>query len=149
MVEIKPVKIIAFVGLAGGGKSAAVHYFANRGVPKVTATTAEELMAEVNHLLAAGQHTIVIDNLTSIDELKLLKRTHPNAVSVIAIVSSRHHRLQREAGLDAQQLDARDWDAVERGSLGAVIALADHYLVNNSSLDDFHRQLDQLLANSK
>ena len=138
------VKIIAFVGLTGSGKSTAVKHFTDHGIPKIIATSRDELASEIDDLRAAGQHTVILDGLDSLDTLTWLKHRHPGAVHVVALVSPHRYRIRRTPQLNGTELDQTDWRHVETGTLGAVIALADDYVVNDGSLADLSNRLDTL-----
>lgn len=145
MSESKPAHIITLVGLAGSGKSSAVAHLADKHIPKINASSSDdELLHEIHSLINSGQRTVSIDGVESIDTLLRLKHEFPGLVDSVAVVSSRHHRLLRKHGIDADQLDTLDRKHVEHGTLGAVIALADHFIINDSSIEDFYRQIDEL-----
>lgn len=140
------IKIIAFTGLDGGGKSSAAERLAEQGIPRVTTTDTHEMLDEIGRLVAAGQHTLVVDAVLSLTQLRMLKHTYPAAVTVVAVLSSAHHRLLRRPELSAGELLQRDWQYVEENTVGAVIALADKYIINDGSLDDFLAEVDALIA---
>jgi dephospho-CoA kinase len=178
------IKIIAFVGLAGAGKSSAVEYMTEKGYPKVyfggvvlDAMTAakidhtqkneqlfrEELriregkdfivnniIKQIHHLIDAGQHRIVADGLYTWTEYKKLKSEFSGELSVIAVVASkhiRHHRLNIRPVRPLTEFEAnqRDWSEIENLEKGGPIAIADHFLTNNDSLDNLHKQIDVVL----
>jgi hypothetical protein len=47
--------------------------------------------------------------------------------------------------MTSQQIDERDYDEIETLNKGGVIAIADYYLSDNSSLEQLHIQIDNLL----
>lgn len=140
------VKIIALVGLAGSGKSSAAERLAEHGVPRVTAATTDEMLDEIDRLIAAGQHTLVIDSLLSLEQLRSLQHAHPAAVAVVAILSSAHHRLLRRPELSAGELTQHDWQQAEQTTIGAVLTLADTYIINDETVDDYLVRVDTLLV---
>lgn len=179
------VKILAFVGLPGVGKSVAVDYITEKGYPKVyfggiiygamneagieitpesqqkfrkeirekegKDFVVKRVIKQVHDLIAAGQHHIILDGLYSWTEYKILKREFPGEMSVIAIVANkklRHHRLTNrpERPFTIEQANIRDWSEIEDLEKGGPIAIADHYIVNNSSIEHLHGQLDEILA---
>lgn len=181
------IKIIAFVGLAGSGKSTAVDYLTEKGIPKVyfggvvldevakrgleltqenEQPIREELRAkegkdfvvkrivqQIHDLIAAGQHRIVADGLYTWTEYKVLKHEFPGELTVVAVVAPRHMRQRRMASrpvrpLTPTQLDQRDWAEIENLEKGGPIAIADYYVVNDSSLEALHRQIDAVLSES-
>lgn len=182
------IKIIAFVGLAGVGKSEAVNYITEKGYPKVyfggiiygamndagieitpesQQKFREEIRAregkdfvvkrvikQVHDLINAGQERIILDGLYSWTEYKILKREFPGEMSVVAIVANkrlRHHRLnvRPERPFTNEEANTRDWTEIENLEKGGPIAIADHYIINNSSLENIHRQLDEILEEEK
>lgn len=176
-------KIIAFVGLAGSGKSSAVEYFTQKGIPKVyfggiiykamaeagieptwdnQQQFREEIRAkegkdfvvkravtEVQKLIEAGQKRIVLDGLYSWSEYKILKHAFPGQMSVIAIVTPKHLRYQRmakrpERPMQPHEIDQRDWSEIENLEKGGPIAIADYFIVNDSSHEKLYQQLEDL-----
>lgn len=184
MPELQNVKIIAFVGLSGTGKSAATVYVTERGVAKVSfgdiimnALNAagldptpenersvrerlrldpsgdkvlEQVISEIQHLIDAGQHRIVIDGLGGWESYKRLKHEFPASVTVVALTAERHLRFRRLASreqnpLTEQVANERDYDAIETLNKGGIIAVADYYVSDNASMEQLHTRLDELL----
>jgi dephospho-CoA kinase len=178
------VKIVAFVGLAGSGKSTAVDYLTEKGYPKVyfggivleevkkrgleltqenEQPIREELRAsegkdfvvrriitQIHDLIAAGQHRIVADGLYSWTEYKALKHEFPGELTVVAVVAPKHLRKSRMANrpirpLTSEQVDQRDWAEIENIEKGGPIAIADHYIINDGTVEKLHEQLDSEL----
>jgi dephospho-CoA kinase len=181
-----PVKILAFVGLAGSGKTSAVEYLTAKGHPKVyfggiiykamieaglepgsdwdrEAKFREEIreregkdyvvkraVAEARDLIAAGQHRIILDGLYTWTEYKILRHEFPGEMNVVAIVTPKHLRKQRmakrpERPMTASQVDERDWEEIENLEKGGPIAIADHFIHNEGSVEKLHEQIDSLL----
>ncbi len=184
MAESKNVKLIAFVGLSGTGKSAATEYLGERGIPKVSFgdivmskleesgltpssenekiireklrldpsgdTVANEVVNQINDLITAGQHQIVIDGLGGWESYKRLRHEFPGNLILVALTAQRHIRHRRMSGrpdhpLTEREVDERDYDAIETLGKGGVIAIADHFLVDNGSIEQLHTQIDDLL----
>lgn len=182
------IKIVAFVGLPGVGKSVAVDYIVEKNYPKVyfggiiykamkdadieitpesTQVFREEIRAkegkdfvvkrvigQIKDLIASGQHRIVLDGLYSWTEYKILKKEFPGQMSVIAIVANknlRHHRLSKrpDRPFTNEEANIRDWSEIENLEKGGPIAIADHYIINNSDFDNLHRQLEEILVQEK
>lgn len=180
------VKIVAFVGLAGTGKSTAVDYLTEKGYPKVyfggimydamreagltpgdwavETPFREEIRRkegkdfvvkrankQIKDLIAAGQHRIIADGLYSWTEYKIMKHEFPgNELMLVAIVAPkhlRHHRLatRPDRPLTNKEVDERDWAEIENIEKGGPIAIADYYLINDSSMEKLHTQLDDVL----
>lgn len=184
----KNVKIIAFVGLPGVGKSVAVDYITDKGYPKVyfggvildAMTEAglehtqenekpfreeirvregkdfvvKRIIKQINSLIEAGQHRIIADGLYSWTEYKALKKEFPGELSVVAVVATKKLRHRRLANrpirpLTQEEADKRDWAEIEGLEKGGPIAIADHYIINNSNLEDMYKQLDIILDEEK
>lgn len=180
-MEQKNVKILAFVGLAGSGKSTAVDYLTGKGYPKVyfggviydamreadiditpeSQTKFREeireregkdfvvkrIISQINDLINAGQHRIIADGLYSWTEYKIMKKAFPGELSLVAVVAPkklRHHRLAHrpERPFTDTEANTRDWTEIENLEKGGPIAIADHYIINDSDLEKLHVQID-------
>ncbi len=183
MKHTHSVKILAFVGLTGSGKSTAVEHFTNLGYPKVhfggvildamteaglehtqenerpfreayrekygKDAVANKIVEQIQHLIAAGQHRIIADGLYTWTEYKILKKAFPGELLLCAVVAPRHlryHRLsQREIRpLTGPEAYERDQSEIENLEKGGPIAIADHYILNRGSVDEFNAHLDEL-----
>lgn len=183
MTHHENLKIVAFVGLAGSGKSTAVEYFTKKGYPRVyfggvilqamqdagierTAASeqkfredireregkdfvANKIIEQIRHLADSGQHRIIADGLYTWTEFLALKKAFPGELTLVAIVtprSLRYHRLSERAvrPFTATEAHERDITEIEHLEKGGPIAIADHYIVNNSSTDDLHEKLELL-----
>lgn len=184
MIRNKKIKIVAFVGLAGAGKSTAVDYVTAKGYPKVyfdvivldamiTAKIedtqenekifreelrakegkdfiAKRIIAQIHDLINAGQYHIVADGLYSWTEYKALKQEFPGELNIVAIVTPkrlRHHRLLNRPVRPISQFEAeqRDWAEIENLEKGGPIAIADHYIINDGSIEYLHEQINKAL----
>ena len=178
------LKIVAFVGLAGSGKSTAVEHFTEKGFPKVyfggvvldamseaglehteeneksfrvelrrkygNDVVANRIVEQIQHLVAAGQHRIIADGIYSWTEYKILKKAFPGELTLVAIVAPRQTRYHRLANREVRPLTSseaydRDSAEIETVEKGGPIAIADHYIINDGSTEDFHIQLDKLV----
>lgn len=177
------LKIIAFVGLAGSGKSTAVEYFTEKGYPKVyfggviydamkqagierTADSehqfreqfretygkdvvAKKIIEQIQHLAGAGQHRIIADGLYSWSEYKALKDAFPGELTLVSIVAPRHlryHRLAHRAERPYTQTESyeRDISQIEHLEQGGPIAIADHFIINDGSIETLEKALATL-----
>lgn len=184
MAEHKHVKIIAFVGLTGTGKSAAATYLSERGIPKVSFAhiieqslkaeglertpkneilvrekqrlspegdkVAHEVLRQIDQLIGAGQHKIVIDGLGAWATYRQLKHEFPGSMTVVGLTATRRIRHRRvssraEHPLTSAELDQRDYEAIESLGKGGVIAIADHFIHDDGSLEQLHTRIDTLL----
>lgn len=110
----------------------------------------QKCVEQMNRLIEAGQRYIVLDGLYSWSEYKYLKREFPGELTVVAIVAPRklrHRRLAQRPERPFTELEVtkRDWAEIENLEKGGPIAVADHFIVNNGSLDDLHAELDSLI----
>lgn len=181
----KHTQIIAFVGMAGAGKSSAVDHAAANEFPRIYAggvvydeMRAQEIeitpdsqkefrermraehgsdyfmkkcIEQMRNLIAAGQRQIILDGLYTWSEYKLLKREFPGELTVIAIVAPRklrHRRLAQrpERPFTDKESMERDWSEIENLEKGGPIAIADHFIVNDGSLEDLHKKLDKIIV---
>ncbi|MBS7623294.1 flagellar hook-basal body complex protein FliE [Candidatus Bathyarchaeota archaeon] len=90
---------------------------------------------------------VVVEGLRSLDELKLLRRHFK--VRLLAIHSSPDQRLQRllrrrrsDDPSDYEEFQQRDMRELAVG-IGSVIALADHLIVNDSTIEAFKSELNR------
>lgn len=108
---------------------------------------ANRIVAQIRDLIAAGQHRIVADGLYSWTEYKILKREFPGELKLVAIVAPkhlRHHRLSKRPirPLTEQEASERDWAEIENLEKGGPIAIADHYIINDGSIEKLHADID-------
>lgn len=184
MNKSKNVKIVAFVGMPGAGKSSAVDYVSAKNYPKVyfggvvlqavkdaglEPTQANERMMreklraeegkdvivkriaeQIRNLIDAGQNRIIADGLYSWTEYRYLKREFPGEMNLVAILAPRNLRHKRLAGRPVRPLSAsealeRDWAEIENLEKGGPIAIADHYVINDGTIEQLHEQVDREL----
>ncbi len=110
----------------------------------------KRIIKQIHDLINAGQHHIVVESMYSWTEYKALIHEFPGVFSVIAIVAKkrlRHHRLSDRPIRPLTQTEAneRDWAEIENLEKGGPIAIADHFIINNGSLDHLHQQIDDAL----
>lgn len=180
MTHHENLKIVAFVGLVGSGKSTAVAYFTEKGYPKVhfghvmyqamaeagierTPETeaafrksyraehgndviANKIVEQIQNLAAAGQHRIIVDSLYSWTEYKVLKKAFPGELEVVAIVAPRNVRYRRAAARTERPYTAteshdRDQAEIENLEKGGPIAIADHYVINDGTVEELQEKL--------
>lgn len=109
-------------------------------------------IAEAHSLIAAGQKHIVLDGLYTWSEYKILKHEFPgDEMYVIAVVTPKVLRKARmakrpERPMAPEEVDERDWAEIENLEKGGPIAVADHYIMNDSSLENLHHSLGHLIA---
>lgn len=183
MTQHANLKILAFVGLPGAGKTTAVDYFTEKGYPKVyfggvvfeamkqegieitpesekafrtrfreehgKDVVANRIVDQITHLADAGQRRVIADGLYTWTEYKVLKKAFPGELVLAAVVAPRHLRYHRLANRPVRPFTAsesydRDIHEIENLEKGGPIAIADHYLINDGSVEAFDAQLDAL-----
>lgn len=91
---------------------------------------------------------VVIDGLYSWDELMYLKQEFENikVLSIIVNKDIRYERLSKRTirPFNNQEAINRDISEIENLKKGGPIAYADYYILNNSDLDNFIKQLEEV-----
>jgi len=111
---------------------------------------AKRIIKQIHDLIDAGQHRIVIDGLYSWSEYKILKHEFPGEMIVTAVLAPRklrYHRLANrpERPRTEAESSSRDWSEIETIEKGGPIAIADHFIINNDSIEKLHQQIDAIL----
>lgn len=111
-----------------------------------------QVIAEVKDLIAAGQKRIVLDGVYSWTEYCVLKHEFPKTLTFIAVVVDKNIRYTRVAerpgrSFDANAIRERDRSEIENLEKGGPIAAADYYILNNGSVDDSTKRLEEILKN--
>lgn len=145
------IKIIAFVGLIGSGKTTATDFLTELDYPKVHSNPdvenyEEELINEMHHLIAAGQHRIVLDGIASWKAYARLLHEFPTAFRVVALFASRHMRYhyvsRRQINpLTEAEASQQDWANLEEANIGGPIASAQFVIHNDGSLDELRQKV--------
>ena len=184
--DSKDIKIVAVVGMCGSGKSTAIEYLTERGIPKVyfggiiykameeagiprtedgesEKRFREEIrqkegkdfvvlraIREAKKLIEAGQKHIVLDGLYSWTEYKILRKEWPTEMTVVAIVTPKALRRKRVAErpdrpFDAQAVAERDRAEIENLEKGGPIAIADYYIDNSGTVEEFQEAFGKLM----
>lgn len=112
---------------------------------------AKQIIKQIHDLFNAGQHRIIADGLYTWTEYKALKKEFPGEFTVVAVVTPKHIRHRRLLNriirpLTKTEADERDWAEIENLEKGGPIAIADHYIMNDSSLENLHEQIDKTLT---
>lgn len=92
----------------------------------------------------------VLDGLYSWDELKILREELGDRIKVVAIVVDRDLRYDRLNIRDYRPLTDeealnRDLSEIENIAKAGPIAHADYYILNNGSVEDYAKRLDEIL----
>lgn len=112
---------------------------------------AQLALQEITRLIDAGQKNIVIDGIYSWSEFKVFKHEYHHELSIVAVVAPRHmrhHRLANrpERPFTEDEAMHRDYTEIENIEKGGPIAIADHYIVNDGSLDELHKKIDDIVS---
>lgn len=110
---------------------------------------ANRIVEQINNLANAGQHRILADGLYSWTEYKVLKEAFPGELTLVAIVAPRHLRYHRlanrpERSYTEKEAYERDISQIEHIEQGGPIAIADHYVINDGSVELFNTQLEKV-----
>ena len=91
----------------------------------------------------------VLDGVYSYDEVKILKENFPE-LKIIAIVCDKDIRYDRLSirevrPLTNEEASARDIAEVENIAKSPPIAMADYYILNNGSVEEYKTRLEEIL----
>jgi len=104
------------------------------------------------------QSNLVADGLYSWSEYKILKDYYQGRLTVVAVLAppeTRYARLVARTEIDPQmrsrpmtleQAQARDFAEIENIEKGGPIAMADYYILNNSSRKELEEKVQKLLG---
>lgn len=109
-----------------------------------------QAIAEVNDLIAAGQKRIILDGIYSWTEYKVVRHEFPGEITFVSVVAPRALRYERVAKrpnrpFNAQQIRERDYSEIENMEKGGPIAMADYFILNDSSTEHLEDQLKTIL----
>ena len=105
---------------------------------------------DVKKLIEAGQKRIVLDGLYSWTEYKVLRKEFPDEMTVVAIVTPKALRRERLANrpvrpLTPAEVAERDRSEIENLEKGGPIAIADYYVDNSGTIEEFHEAFGKLM----
>lgn len=97
---------------------------------------------------------VVIDGLYSWDELLILKEEFGEMVNVIAIIADKKMRYERLSqrnirALNNEEAKKRDIAEIENMAKGGPIAFADYYCMNDSTIENLNKRLNEILEDIK
>ena len=109
-----------------------------------------QVIAETKDLINAGQKRIILDGVYSWTEYKILKHEFPKSLTFVAIVVDKKLRYERVAkrpgrSFDAAAIRERDRSELDNLEKGGPIAAADYYILNNGTIEDVNRRVDEIL----
>lgn len=93
---------------------------------------------------------VVVESMYSWSEYKYLKEIYKDNFKLLAIVTDRDLRAKRLKTrtfrpLTDEQVTTRDYTEIENIEKGGPIAIADHFIVNNDSMDKLIEQVQQYI----
>ena len=99
---------------------------------------------------ALSQGPTIIDGLYSWSEYKFLKKHINIPIILLAVYTPKKLRYERLAkrkfrGLNYKQAELRDFAEIENLEKGGPIAIADQIIINDSSIEKLHSDLDKFL----
>ena len=105
---------------------------------------------QVHDLVNAGQKRIILDGLYSWTEYKVFKHEFPGEVILVAMVPPKRIRYERigkrsDRPFSQEEANQRDWSEIENLEKGGPIALADYYIVNDSTEEETHGKIDEIV----
>lgn len=94
---------------------------------------------------------VVLDGLYSWDEYVVLKNEFKDKIKLISVVNDKNIRYQRVGvrkirPLNREEIEKRDIAETENLDKGGPIAMGDYFILNNGSIDDYHRRIDEILS---
>lgn len=95
-------------------------------------------------------NSVVLDGLYSWDELVILNNEFKmTTIAVVEDKKLRYERLEKRVVRPFSKSDAikRDISEIENIAKAGPIAYADYYIFNNSTINDFHNRLAEILSN--
>ncbi len=97
-----------------------------------------------------SHRSVIIDGLYSFSEYKTLKKEFGDQLVVVAVVSDRRLRYQRlgsrpDRPLTPEEAEWRDIQEIETLEKGGSIAIADYFILNNSSPEAALAEMDRIL----
>lgn len=120
-------------------KDIGAHVYALKSVPYI-----EKLLPD--------NDIILLESLYSWAEYLHIKEKYGNAYIVIAVYAppqTRYERLKnrKERALTKEESKSRDYAQIEFSRQAGPIAMADYTLINDSTLDNLHIQIDKIINN--
>ena len=109
-----------------------------------------QVIEETKDLVAAGQKRIVLDGVYSWTEYKILKHEFPKNLTFIAVVVDKKLRYERVAhrpgrAFNATAIRERDRSEIENLEKGGPIAAANYYILNNGTIENMTKRIDEIL----
>lgn len=111
---------------------------------------ARQAIAETKDLIKAGQKRIVLDGLYSWTEYRAFQHEFPGALTLLAIVIPKAMRYDRvskrpDRPFDTNAIRERDYGEIENMEKGGPIAMADYFILNDSSIENLQDHIKTVL----
>ena len=109
-----------------------------------------QVIKEIKNLIAAGQKRIILDGVYSWTEYKILKKEFPKSLVFVALATDKNLRYDRVSrrpirAFNAAEIRERDRSEIENLEKGGPIVAADYYILNNGSIADAEKRIDDIL----
>lgn len=95
---------------------------------------------------------VLLESLYSWDEYKIIKKKYQHRLRTIFAYASPDVRLARLQKREhrpvstMQELQEIEWHEIEATDKGGPIAIADHTIINHGTLEEFHRNIDDVMG---
>lgn len=101
-----------------------------------------------------NKENVVVESMYSWSEYKYLKAIYKDKFKVLAIVTDRNLRAERLKNrefrpLTDEQVTTRDYTEIENIEKGGPIAIADHFIVNNTGKENLISQVQEYINSLK
>ena len=112
------------------------------------AAMAIKLLPEIKESIK--NNDTVLDGLYSWDEYVVLKNEFKDDLNVICVVTDRALRYERVGQrpvrpLNREEIEKRDYAEIENLAKGGPIAIADYFILNNGTFEDYNERLKEIL----
>jgi dephospho-CoA kinase len=103
---------------------------------------------EIREKLEKGN--VVVESLYAWSEYKYLKEIYKERMKLLAIITDRQVRIDRLKNrtirpLTAEETISRDYAQIEKLEQGGPIAHADHFILNNGSMEELQAKLKEYI----
>lgn len=107
-----------------------------------------------NIIKLSNQAPLVLDGLYSWPEYKFLKENLEDRLKILAVITDSQIRYSRlsereKRPLSKDQAISRDHAEIEKLSKGGPIAIADYYITNNTTLDEYRNQFETIIEKGR
>ena len=112
------------------------------------AAMAIKLLPEIKKSIK--KHDTVLDGLYSWDEYVVLKKEFKDDLKLICVATDKDLRYERIGKrpvrpLNREEIEKRDYAEIENLAKGGPIAMADYFILNNGTIEEYHERLEEIL----